>query len=217
MKILLRAGARPSRLSLRQVEEVARLLPDVEFKPVKIATPGDRDKRTPLAGFEGGDFFTRDIEEALLGGRIDVAIHSAKDLEEDAPAVLTIAAMTKSISPYDCLVSRKGLTLESLGSGAIIGTSSGKRRSEVARYRGDLIARDIRGDIDERLGQLDEGLYDAIIVAHAALIRLGYENRIAQIIPPDIVEPHPLQGRLAIQVRKDRPDLIDIFRGIDEN
>lgn len=212
--MILRVGTRPSRLAIRQVEEIAGIIPLVRFEVVSILTKGDADKATPLSYFEGSDFFTGEIEAALLKGEIDVAIHSAKDLEEKIPSQLMIAALTGSVSPYECLVSRSGKTLDGLPLRAVIGTSSKKRQEAVLRYRKDLIVKDIRGDIEERLHKLDRGEFDAIIVAHVALIRLGLENRIAEIILPAIIKPYPLQGRLAVQIRKERKDLIGIFRGI---
>jgi len=214
---VLKIGTRPSRLALKQVREISKALPSIFFKVVEISTKGDRDKTTPLSQLEGTDFFTREIEEALIHGWIDAAVHSAKDIESIAPEELALAATTASVSPYDCLVSKNGLSLRSLSSGAVIGTSSQKRREAVLKFRKDLAVKDIRGDIDERLAQLDRGEYDAVIVAHAAMIRLGYEARIAEIISLDIVQPHPLQGKLAVQVRRDRRDLIELFGRIDGN
>jgi hydroxymethylbilane synthase len=185
-----------------------------DFEIIPIETTGDKDKATPLSYVEGADFFTRQIEDALMDGCIDAAVHSAKDLEERMPAGLTIAALTKSISPYECLVSRSHKSLLELPRGAEICTSSIKRREAIISFRGDFTLKDIRGDIEERLSKLDNGEFDAIITAHAALIRLGLENRISEIIPPDIMEPHPLQGRLAVQIREGRRDLAEIFRSI---
>jgi len=212
---ILKVGTRSSRLALRQVEEIECLVPFVRFEIILIDTIGDRDKITPLSKIKGKDFFTRDIEEALLTGRIDVAIHSAKDLEEIMPEGLTIACMTVSISSHECLVSRNGKSLRDLPPLSRIGTSSQKRKEAILKYRNDLVVKDIRGNIDERLAQLDRGDFDAIIVAHAALVRLGLEDRISQVIPETIIEPHPLQGALAVQVREDRQDLIDAFRRIN--
>jgi hydroxymethylbilane synthase len=219
MSRILRIGTRPSRLAIKQVEEISALLPGLLFKVITIKTKGDKDKATPLAALEGTDFFTHEIEEALLAGWIDLGIHSAKDLEEAPPGGLMIAATTTSISPHDCLVSGpgRGKTLKTLIQGSTVGTSSIKRREAIQKFRKDLIIKDIRGDIDERLEQLDRGDFDAIIVAHAALIRLGYEARISEIISEYIIEPHPLQGKLAIQIRRDRTDLADIFRRINAN
>jgi len=213
--LTLRTGTRPSPLAAKQVEEIKAFLPGVRLEPVIISTGGDRDKKTPLSQTEGTDFFTRELEEALLKGEIDIAVHSAKDLEDDPPEGLTVAATTASISTQDCLVSGSGLTLAALPSGAVVGTSSRKRKEAILKFRPDLAVKDIRGNIDERLALVDSGKCDAVIVAHAALIRLGYQNRISQIIPDDIVQPHPLQGRIAVQVRSTRRDLIKMFKVLD--
>lgn len=216
MKKVIKIGTRPSPLAVKQAEEVAGRISQFSVDMVIIKTRGDRDKTTPLFGREESDFFTREIEEALLRGDIDAAVHSAKDLENNIPDGLVVAAMTRSISPLECLVSRGNLSLDELPPASRVGTSSLKRKEAVLRFRKDLVVEGIRGNIEERLAQLDNGRYDAIIVAHAALIRLGCEDRIAQIIPADIIEPHPLQGRLVVQVRRDRYDLLDIFRSLNE-
>ncbi len=213
----LKIGTRPSPLAIKQAEEIKARLSGVTLDIVAILTKGDKDKQTPLPETEGRDFFTKEIEAALLSGRIDAAVHSAKDMEENMPKGLMIAATTKSISTHECLVSLKKETLESLPAGSVIGTSSAKRKDAIVKYRSDLKVKDIRGNIEERLRQLDNNDFDAIIVAHAALIRLGLEHRISQIIPPEVIKPHPLQGRLVIQIRKDRKELLKIFRAIDEN
>lgn len=215
MSMTVRLGTRPSRLAIKQVEEIKDRLPQVRFEVVEFETRGDKDKVSPLSSEEGKDFFTYEIEKALLGGKIDAALHSAKDIEDAPPADLVIAATTRTISPFECLVSKGNLTLEELPCAAVVGTSSRKRKAAIHNFRRDLIVKEIRGNVDERVRQLDEGKFDAIIVAHAALIRLGMEERIANIIPPHIIRPHPLQGRLSVQVRVDRRDLIDIFRSID--
>lgn len=214
--LTLRIGTRPSPLAVKQVVEINIPLPSAHFEIVKIDTEGDRNKTTPLDRMEGTDFFTRDIEDALLEGRIDAAVHSAKDLEDSVPEGLVIAATTRSISPYDCLVSRSRYRLKTLPARSIIGTSSRNRKEAILKYRKDLLLRDIRGNTGERLERLDRGEFDAIIVAHAALIRLGREDHFFEVIPEEIIKPHPLQGRLAVQVRKDRQDLLNLFRGIND-
>lgn len=213
----LRIGTRPSTLAIRQAEEIERLLGGtIRLEIFSIATPGDIDKTTPLDEVEDSNFFTSRIEEALISGEIDAAVHSAKDIETNMPGELAIAAITKSISPYECLVSRSGKGLSALRRGAVVGTSSRKRKDALRKFRQDLIVKDIRGTIEERLIRLDRGDYDAIIMAHAALLRLGFEDKISEIIPQDIIEPHPLQGRLAVQIRKDRIDLAEIFGRLNE-
>lgn len=211
----IKIGSRPSRLALKQVEEIRQRLPGFNLRIIPIATKGDKDKRLSLFGRQESDFFTAEIEQALLTGSIDAAIHSAKDIERFPLQGLTIAAITSSISPLECLVSRTNLTLKELPSASVVGTSSLSRKEALLRYRPDLVVKGIRGDIDERLSQLDNGKFDALIVAHAALIRLRLQKRIAQVIPKEIIPPHPLQGRLAVQVRCDRIDLLKIFRRID--
>jgi hydroxymethylbilane synthase len=180
-------------------------------------TKGDKDKTTPLTLQENSGFFTHEIEQDLLKRKIDIAIHSAKDLEQEIPSKLRILATTKSISPFDCLVASKNITLDKLRKGSLVGVSSKNRQEAIINYRRDLKIGPIRGNIDERIRQLDNGRFDAIIVAHAALIRLSLESRISQIIPFDIIKPDPLQGKLAIQARKDQPDLVNIFRRFNEN
>jgi hydroxymethylbilane synthase len=211
----MRIGTRPSRLALKQFEEIARSIPEVEFELIRIETEGDRDKATPLSAVGNGDFFTLQIEEALLAGVVDAAVHSAKDLEETPPEGLIIAALTRSISPYERLVSKNRNTLKELPAGSVVDTSSAKRKESLLVFRSDLVARDIRGDIDERLKQLDDGYYDAVIVAHAALIRLEYEDRITEILPPSVMKPHPLQGALTIQVRRGDEKAAALFRRLD--
>jgi hydroxymethylbilane synthase len=215
MRETLRIGARPSPLSLKQADEIKGIFPAIDFEVITYQTQGDRDKGTPFTEFEGSDFFTRQLEDALLKKEIDVAVHSAKDLEENPLPGLTIAAITASISPYECLVSRGNRSLDGLKSGSRVATSSSKRKTALLRYRSDLIMCDLRGNIAERLYQLDAGKFDALIVAHAALIRLGLENRIAEIISEQIILPHPLQGSLALQVRSDNKRLIDLFGTVD--
>ena len=212
MNTCIKIGVRPSSLAFKQAKEVTSRFKEFNFNIIPIWTKGDRDKKTPLVLKEGEDFFTREIEEALLEGKIDVAIHSAKDLEDNPPQELQIALLTNSVSPFDCLVSRNNETLDQLSFGSIVGTSSRNRRDAIKHYRSDLTTLDIRGNIEERILQLDQGKFDAIIVAHAALIRLGLENRISQIIPFSIIRPHPLQGRLAIQVAGKRRDLKKLFK-----
>ncbi|MDO8536241.1 MAG: hydroxymethylbilane synthase [Candidatus Omnitrophota bacterium] len=211
----VRVGSRPSSLAIKQVEEIGSRMRSVNFEVVRIETAGDRDKTTPLSEIKKSDFFSGDIEQALLSGSIDAGIHSAKDLGDNIPAGLTIAAITSSLSSFECLVSRGGLSLKDLPRGAVVGTSSAKRKEAIARFRPDLVTKDLRGEIDERLKQLDENKFDALIIAHAALIRLGYEHRIAQVIPKEIMEPHPLQGALAVEVRQNDLELIKLFSDLD--
>lgn len=241
MERCYKVGTRTSPLALKQVEEVLEALrkfyPDFRAEIVGIETYGDRDRTTPISEIEGSDFFTREIDEALLRGEIDFAVHSAKDLPDKLREGLTIAAITKSIDPYDVLVSKENLKLEELSYGAKIGTSSNRRKQGLLKYRPDFEIVDIRGNIEERL-KLVDGLsfiadskkknkshkpsainykpsLDAIVIAAAGLIRLRLEDRITQRIPFEIITPHPLQGRLAIVVNENNPELINLLSVID--
>jgi len=217
--MVYRAGSRKSRLALKQVEEVMghlrRFCPDIKIEIVGIDTYGDKDKKTAISDIEGTDFFTREIEEALLESEIDFAVHSAKDLPDKIPAGLCIAAITKSIDPYDALVSKNNLQLEELPRHARIGVSSNRRKEQLKRFRDDFQLIDIRGNIDERLKLLDKENLDAIIIASCALKRLGLEGRITQRIAFEILKPHNLQGSLALETRADNQELINLLKVLD--
>lgn len=193
-----KVGTRKTRLAIRQVEEFIGYFPSVKFEIVYFETAGDIDKTTPIKDVEGSNFFTDTIDRALLKREIDLAVHSAKDLPAKLSDGIRVLLMTESIYPYDVLVSRNNIKFCELPKGAKVGTSSQRRREQLAKQRADLQILDLRGNIDERLEKLDKGGYDAIIAAEAGLRRLGLENRITQVLP---FSPHPLQGRLAVTVR----------------
>ncbi len=219
MERAYRIGTRTSPLALKQVDEVLGLLrrfyPDIKTEIVGIETCGDKDRITPISEIEGTDFFTREIEEALLAGRIDFAIHSAKDLPDAIPDGLCIAAITKCVDLYDALVSKGNLKINQLKASAKIGASSLRRKIQLKKYREDFQIQNIRGTIQERLKRLDNDGLDAIIVASCALVRLGLEDRIAQRIPFEILRPHSLQGSLAIEAREGDVELIDLLKVLD--
>ena len=215
----LKIGTRRSNLALKQVEEILghlrKFYPGIETEVVGIDTYGDKDKITPISEMEGSDFFTREIDLALLEEKIDFAVHSAKDLPDETPLGLVIAATTKSKEPYDALVSKNNLKLNDLKKGAKIGCSSQRRKTQLKKYRADFQLLDIRGNIQERLEKLDHDGLDAIIVAACALVRLGLENRITQRIPFSILTPHALQGSLAIVARRDNKKIVDLLKVLD--
>lgn len=215
----LRIGTRTSLLALRQVEEVLGhlrgLCPKMSFVAIGIDTLGDKDKITPISELEGTDFFTREIDEALLRSDIDFAVHSAKDLPDEIPRGLVLAAITKSPYPYDVLVSKNNLRIDQLPYAAKIGASSQRRKMQLKSYRNDFNIVDIRGNIHERIKRLYEAGLDAIVVAGCALMRLGLEHLITERISPEILKPHLLQGCLAIVARKDDSDLIKLLSRID--
>ncbi len=216
MEKYYKVGTRTSPLALMQTDEALGYLrkyyTDIKTQVIGIDTYGDKDKATPISEIEGTDFFTREIDEALLKGDIDFAVHSAKDLPDEIHPDLHIAAVTKSIDPYDALVSKDNLKIDELTYGAKIGTSSSRRKNQLKKYRDDFQAIDIRGTIQERLERLNSGSLDAIVVAACALIRLGLQKNITQRIPFEILTPHPLQGSLAILTRKKDEDIIRLWK-----
>lgn len=217
--MVYRVGTRTSPLALRQVDEIINHLrnhyPDIEIRIIGIDTYGDKDKETPISDIEGTDFFTREIDDALLKGEIDFAVHSAKDLPDEIAKGLVVSAITKSVDPDDALVSKNNLGIDELKEEARIGASSKRRKTQLIAYRNDFQIVDIRGNIHERLDKLEKDNLDAIVVAACALKRLGLEHKISQRLPHNILKPHPLQGSLAIVVREDRKDLIEFLRVID--
>lgn len=219
MKNIFRVGTRTSPLALAQVREIAQALqaiaPAAELKVVSMDTAGDIDKKTPISEMEGTDFFTREIDRALLDKKIDLAIHSAKDLPDRIPAGIVIAATTRSVDPYDVLVSKDQVKLRDLPKGARVGTSSERRKNQLKAYRPDLKLVDIRGTMGERLDKLFSEDLDAIVIAGAGLIRLGLGRRITERISLDILKPHPLQGSLAVAVRAVDEELKALFGKLD--
>jgi len=209
-------GARSSPLSRAQVKEVLQLLrkhrPEISFYPVFCETRGDKEKGRSLRAMEKSDFFTKELDEMLLQEECRAAVHSAKDLPEPLSEGLTLAAVTEGIDPSDSLVMREGESLESLPRGARVATSSERREAAVKTLRDDLTFIDLRGTIEERLQILETGKADAVVVAEAALLRLGmaFLNRIS--VPGETAEG---QGRLAVVVRKDDDEMLTLFSPID--
>ena len=205
---ILRVGTRPSPLAIKQVDELKTKFPWVNFEAVIISTLGDKDKITSLINAEGSDFFTREIDQALLSGEIDVALHSSKDLPGQLNQGLKIVIETESISHFDALVSRDRLKLFELPSASRVGTSSQRRKEQIYALRQDLILVDVRGNIEERLNLIDTGKIDALVVAHAALIRLGLEHMISEVFSGDNFAVHPKQGSLTLVTKEDRWQLV---------
>lgn len=192
----VKVAARGSRLSLLQVKEFFSLHPDVAYTLDIIDSLGDKRKDISLlTGEAPTDIFTRELDRALTDGLADICVHSAKDLPYPMPAGISVAFLTRAKDQSDSLVSRNGLKLGQLPAGATVGTSSPMRRSELLKLRPDLNVRGIRGTIEERVAKVDNGEYDAAIVATCALERLGMVSRIAERLP---FATHPLQGMLAV-------------------
>ncbi|HEX9730255.1 MAG TPA: hydroxymethylbilane synthase [Gemmatimonadales bacterium] len=202
---VLRLGTRGSDLARWQAETVAqrlRALPEApEVEVVFIKTTGDHITHAPLHAVDGKAFFTKEIEQALADGRIDLAVHSLKDLATELPPGLTVGAVLERGDPRDALVSRDGAALTSLPTDATVATSSLRRRALIARLRPDLKFVDVRGNVPTRLERLGSGAFDAIVLASAGLIRLGLVARITQFLPAELVLPAVSQGAVAVEVR----------------
>lgn len=210
-------GTRKSSLAMRQTQQVIRQLkkfyPGYKFVITGITTSGDRLKdwaKTQLKGL-----FVKEIEEALISGRVDLGVHSMKDLPCDIPPPLEIAAMTKRLNPQDVLISLKNRTLKTLRPASVVGTSSLRRKFQILAYRQDLKVLDIRGNLDTRIRKVKEGKYDAIVVAAAGILRFGLKN-IAEFIPTQIMLPAPGQGVLGIEIRKNDQRLKKIVKVLND-
>lgn len=212
MKDTLIIGSRGSKLALWQAgwvrDRLGVLYPQLAVTIEIIKTSGDVLKDAPLSVIGGQGVFTKELEEALLASRIDLAVHSLKDLPTTLPAGLAIAAITEREDTRDALVLRAGFFLESpslknLPAGAVVGTSSPRRLAQLKHLRADLGIKDLRGNVDTRLRKLDAGDYDAVILAAAGLRRLGLAERISAPIPTEEMLPAVGQGALAIETRAD--------------
>ena len=199
----LRIGTRGSALARWQAEFVRAALArqGVSAELAIIRTSGDRDRQSSLRLIGGKGVFTKELEDALLEGRIDLAVHSMKDVPTTLPAGLEISAICQREDARDALISRGGLKLDQLRSGARVGTSSLRRQAQLRHYRRDLELVDMRGNVDTRLAKLAQGDYDAIVVAKAGLERLGKTEQISEIMPPEICLPAAGQGAIGIETR----------------
>jgi hydroxymethylbilane synthase len=195
-------GSRGSKLALWQAHHIQSRLHElgVETRIEIITTTGDRFQRGPLKEIGNKGLFTKEIEEALLDGRVDIAVHSLKDMPTDLPAGLQITATPEREDPRDAMI---GSRLAGLPSGARVGTGSLRRIAQLYAARPDLIVEPVRGNVDTRLRKLDEGQFHAIVLAAAGLRRLGWAERIAEYFSPDIMCPAVGQGALAIETRAD--------------
>ena len=198
----LRLGTRASALARWQAEWVAARLQELgaAVELVPIATQGDV-QTGPLGQIGGQGLFTKELQRALLDGQIDLAVHSLKDLPTEPVEGLLIAAVPERESTADVLVTTKADRIDRLPKGAKIGTGSLRRKSQLLHARPDFVVEDIRGNVDTRLRKLDEGAYDAIVLAEAGLKRLGLAERIRQVIPRSLMLPAVGQGALGIETR----------------
>jgi len=203
----IRIATRRSALAIWQAEHVRAALrardPELPVTLVPMSTRGDRILDSPLAKVGGKGLFVKELEQAMLDGRADIAVHSMKDVPVELPPGLVIAAVMEREDPRDAFVSNHHATLDALPEGARVGTSSLRRQCQLRVLRPDLQLVDLRGNVNTRLARLDEGEYDAIVLACAGLIRLGFEARIRAPISPDVLLPAIGQGAVGIECRTD--------------
>jgi hydroxymethylbilane synthase len=209
---MIRIATRASALARWQAERVGALLAQpVEY--VLVSTTGDRDQRADLHAIGGTGVFTKEVQQAVLDGRADVAVHSAKDLPSETPAGLTLAAVPERGDPRDALV---GSTLDGLPTGGRVGTGSVRRRAQLASARPDLVFAPLRGNIETRLRKrADEG-HHAVVVAVAALERLGLLDQATEVLDPSVLLPQAAQGALGVECRTDDADTARRLVAIDD-
>ena len=213
----VRIGTRGSRLALVQAEAVAAGLRarGARVEIVAIRTSGDQLATVPLADFGGKALFIKEVEDALLAGHVDVAVHSLKDMPAALPPGLTLAAFPRREDPADVLVTRDGRGLDDLPPGARVGTSSLRRRVLLQRMRPDLLDVPIRGNVDTRLRKLADGQYDALVLARAGLVRLGIEPPAMVRLPVDTFLPAAGQGILGVEARAGEAPLLELLATLD--
>lgn len=220
MKANLIIGTRQSLLALWQSNHIASLLrkqyPDCQVTLKKIVTKGDRILDVPLAQIGGKGLFTKEIETELLDGTVDLAVHSLKDMPTVLPEGLCLTAITTRANVGDAFVSNKYASFSELPQGAVLGTSSLRRKAQLLAVRPDLKIVDLRGNVDTRLRKLDEGQMDAIILAAAGLERLGHADRIREIISTTVCLPAVGQGALAIECRSDNKEVRDMLAFLND-
>ncbi|GJG88287.1 porphobilinogen deaminase [Gemmatimonadetes bacterium T265] len=214
----LRVGTRGSKLALAQATQVVGALrarwPARAFDVQIITTQGDVRTDVPLSAIGGRGVFAAELEQALRRGDIDVAVHSGKDLPSTLAPEFALGAFPEREDPRD-VVATRGPRLADLPAGAVLGTSSPRRAAEIRALRPDLDVRDVRGNVDTRLRKLDEGQYDAILLAAAGLHRLGLRHRITEYLSTDTMLPMVSQGAIAIEVRADDADALAAVAPLD--
>lgn len=213
-------GTRGSRLALRQAEIVIdalrRAAPEVEVETRVVRTEGDRRPAAPLAEIGGRGVFVKEIEQQLLAGGVDIAVHSLKDMPAATPAGLVLGAVLRRGDVRDALVSRGRQPLSGLPPGARIGTDSRRRAAQLRALRADLQPVAIRGNVETRLRKVEAGEYDAVVLAAAGLERLGLLDRASQLFSVEEMLPAPGQGAIAVECREDDADVSGLLARIDD-
>ena len=218
---ILRIATRKSPLALWQAHYVSNMLqhhhPELKIELVTMVTQGDKILDTPLAKVGGKGLFVKELEVGMLEGRADIAVHSMKDVPVEFPTGLHLAVICEREDPRDAFVSNNFKSLEELPQGARLGTSSLRRQSQIAALRPDLKIIDLRGNVNTRLKKLDDGEYDAIILAAAGLKRLEFDDRITQFIGTDVCLPAIGQGAVGIECRSDDARVHNLIAPLNDN
>lgn len=213
-------GTRASALALAQTELVVAALrkahPGRTFLIQHVSTNGDHDQRTPLTELGGQGIFVKEIENALLAGEVDLAVHSLKDMPTAQPEGLLLGAVLPREDPRDALISRHGLNLDDLPPGARVGTGSLRRQAQLRAYRRDLEVVGLRGNVDTRLRKAAGPDYDAVILALAGLIRLGRASEVTAVLPLDVMLPAMGQGAIGVEVRADDAEALALVAPLDD-
>jgi hydroxymethylbilane synthase len=216
----IRIATRKSELALWQANHVAALLrernPGLKVELLPMVTKGDIILDRPLAQIGGKGLFLKELERALLNGDADIAVHSMKDVPVEQVPGLTVEVMLERANPFDALLSREGLTLSGLAPGARVGTSSLRRQCQLRALRPDLVVRDLRGNVNTRVRKLQEGEYDAIILACAGLERLGMDHLITETLEPPRWLPAGTQGTIGIQCREEDSAVSDLIEPLKD-
>ena len=215
MQKIIRIGTRESRLAMWQAEWVkshlTKFYPQLQFVLVPMKTKGDKILDVPLSKIGDKGLFTKELEQGLLSEELDMAVHSLKDMPTMLPRGLTISTFCEREEPRDVFLSQNGVPLEDLPTGAIIGTSSLRRKSQLKHYRPDYEFVDLRGNLQTRWRKLTESNMDGIVLAAAGVKRLGWEDRITQILPEDMMLPAVGQGSIAIEIVEHRSDIKELL------
>lgn len=213
-------GTRGSELALKQTGIVIRALeqqwPGCRFEVKRIKTTGDKIRDVALAKIGDKGLFTKELEIALLEGKIDLAVHSMKDLPTLLPEGLVVGAVLAREYPEDALISLSGTTLDSLPPGARVGTSSLRRQAQLRHYRPDLQVSPVRGNVNTRLSRLKKGDFDAVVLARAGLARLGLQDHVTQLLPYEVCLPAVGQGAIGIEIRAGDQEISDFVSVIND-
>ena len=221
MRGIIRFGTRASDLAIAQAREASDAIvhtrPDLQVEIVPIHAVGDHDKVSPIAKLNARGVFVSTLEDKLRSGEIDAATHSLKDMPTDVDEDFALAAVLERLDPRDVILSINGAGLQGLPPGARVGTGSPRRAVQIKAARPDLQITHIRGNIDTRIRKLDNGDYDAIVLAAAGLIRMGWQDRISEYLSPDTCLPAMGQGALAIETLASNTEINQLFSEIQHN